>query len=189
MKSLGSLKISPGNLSYHFKTKGDLVAALIEELHELNTAANQRELPPPGPELLFEFGVRSFTNDWAYRGIAGSFADAILLSTGATQRERELHGDRIARVKAVFLSLRDAGVFREDIVEIVEDLAWVGRFVGRFFVAEARLHYPDTEGEKIVRIYALRTVSVLAPMFTEAYFEEFLKLRERVNAELAEGST
>ena len=62
------LDISEGNLWYHFRTKRDLIAALLDELEQ--TIEQQHERPPADPGNIgtyADYARQCFRTMWAYR--------------------------------------------------------------------------------------------------------------------------
>ncbi len=96
------LDLSPGNLSYHFPTKDDLILALIEEMHAENTAVVAT--PPAGP---FDFATldavirnimrRDLANAWLYRDLVSLLYGVPRLRAlhSAMQRAREARVDTL----------------------------------------------------------------------------------------------
>src|SRR4051812_45533142 len=86
-----ALEMSPGNLAYHFPTKDDLVAALVEELHELNAQSMLAE-PDDGPSMVTMYhGVRHIMqNDLRYRFVLLNYVDAVASSAHLQRLESTL---------------------------------------------------------------------------------------------------
>ena len=83
------LDISEGNLWYHFRTKRDLIAALLEELEQ--TIEQQYERPPADPgnvSTYADYARQCFRTMWAYRFLYRARFDP--------GRERELAERRLA---------------------------------------------------------------------------------------------
>jgi AcrR family transcriptional regulator len=103
------LELSPGNLSYHFATKQELIAALIEEAH----AANEAQVAAPGGPLDFArvdriiraIMRRDLENRWLMRDCIGLLTALPLLRSRHLQLQRE----REARVDGIVARLIDSG--------------------------------------------------------------------------------
>jgi AcrR family transcriptional regulator len=73
--------MSAGNLAYHFRTKDDLVAALVMELHELNQRTIFSGLPSDFSLLtLYRAAVAAMRNMLEYRFVLLSYVDAVTAS-------------------------------------------------------------------------------------------------------------
>lgn len=95
------LGLSPGNVSYHFPTKQDLVLALIEEMHAQNDATL---MPSDGPHDIAQLDAmirsvmdRDLENRWLMRDAVG------LLSVfpALAPMQKRMHRARQARVDAI----------------------------------------------------------------------------------------
>ena len=108
------LDLSPGNLSYHFATKEELIAALIEEAH----AANEAQVVAPGGPLDFArvdqivraIMLRDLENRWLMRDCIGLLTTLPLLRS----RHLELQREREARVDGIVARLIDSGLLDGD---------------------------------------------------------------------------
>jgi AcrR family transcriptional regulator len=108
------LDLSPGNLSYHFATKEELIVALIEEVH----AANEAQVVMPGGRLDFArvdqiiraIMLRDLENRWLMRDCIGLLTTLPLLRSRHLQLQRE----REARVDGIVARLIDSGLLDGD---------------------------------------------------------------------------
>ncbi|MGC3997083.1 MAG: TetR/AcrR family transcriptional regulator [Anaeromyxobacter sp.] len=104
------LELSPGNVSYHFPTKDDLVLALVREVHAQNdaqVAAIEGPLDFAGLEAILR-GImrRDLENRWFFRDYVG-----LLTAIPALLPVHErMHRGREARVDVVLGRLVEAGL-------------------------------------------------------------------------------
>lgn len=83
--------MSPGNLAYHFATKDELVAALLEELYELNRrTAFTEPMERFSLIVLYQAALAAMRNMLAFRFVLLSYADAVQASPRLAQLEAEL---------------------------------------------------------------------------------------------------
>lgn len=144
------LEMSPGNLSYHFRRKEDILFALLAKLAvENDTAYAAFEARPIGIPSFLDLVRQIFHNQYRYRGVY----------IGNQQVQRDIGGsDRFdypaveARRKAgfrdIFQSLHVSGAL--DLSEA--DIAFLVDFMslfGRFWISEALLfnEQPDETSE------------------------------------------
>jgi AcrR family transcriptional regulator len=116
--------ISAGNLSYHFATKDELVAALVLELHEVNQQQIFVALPP-GFSLvaLYRSAVAAMRNMLAYRFVLLSYVDAVGASPPLAALEADLARRRWHRHREMLALLVDNG-FVERAVSARSERLW-----------------------------------------------------------------
>ncbi len=142
------LGIQPGNLSYHFPTKDDLVRALGMGLRDLN---DRTILIPKAPSLegLCLMFRQVFRNHHRYRCIflslpklfvPGGPFDGLYVGSKEVERREVLH--------QYLERLVEAGLLRPELS--ASDLRRVVSFLGlvsRGWIADARVSFPDQEPE------------------------------------------
>lgn len=102
------LDLSPGNVSYYFPTKEDLILALIEEMHAENNAAFASST---GPRDFVQLDAslrvvmrRDLDNRWLTRDAVG-----LLITLPALRPlQKRMHEARLARVDAIVERLIEA---------------------------------------------------------------------------------
>jgi AcrR family transcriptional regulator len=76
-----ALKMSPGNLAYHFSTKDELVAALVKELHaRINAAVGAGMAAEPSLAGFYRAAQAAMRDLLAYRFVLLSYVDAVRAS-------------------------------------------------------------------------------------------------------------
>lgn len=99
------LGLSPGNVSYHFATKEDLVLALLEEMHSANNAATNRSGGPIDfvtvDALIRDVMRRDLENVWLMRDVVGLITVLPALRPVA----QRMHHARHARVDRIVAQL------------------------------------------------------------------------------------
>ena len=96
------LDLSPGNLSYHFPTKDELVIALVEEMHAQNTAVVAAPLVGPFDFAQLDAVIRNIMrrdleNAWLYRDLVSLLygVPGMRAIHGSMQRAREARVDTL----------------------------------------------------------------------------------------------
>jgi AcrR family transcriptional regulator len=102
------LNLSPGNVSYHFATKEDLVLALIEEMHGENNAVFA---PNDGPHDFVQLDAsiravmrRDLDNRWLMRDAVG----LLIVLPALRPLQKRMHRARLVRVDAIVERLTGA---------------------------------------------------------------------------------
>lgn len=99
-------EMSAGNLAYHFRTKDDLVAALVMELHELNQRTIFSGLPSDFSLLtLYRAAIAAMRNMLGYRFVLLSYVDAVTASPGLQELESALVRKRRLRHEVMLEAL------------------------------------------------------------------------------------
>lgn len=99
-------EMSAGNLAYHFRTKDDLVAALVMELHELNQRTIFSGLPSDFSLLtLYRAAIAAMRNMLGYRFVLLSYVDAVTASPGLQELESALVRKRWLRHEVMLEAL------------------------------------------------------------------------------------
>ena len=168
-----TLDMSPGNLVYHFPTKGSLVAALLQQLHELNDRAVAEGASQTGFAGLFGQMLRVFQNDFAYRGLLANYTDAVLSHSETAAMEPMLYERRLRSIEIVLERLVGSGVLRREVLSHREYVAWAVVFAGRNWLTDARLHPSGDAPDRVIARYALRTLYILGGYFTDAAKRDF----------------
>jgi len=103
-------EMSAGNLAYHFPTKGDLVAALITELHDLNQRTIFYALPEPFRLVtLYRSATAVMRNMLVYRFVLLSYIDAVTVSPQLQSFEASLECKRRQRHRQMLEALIRCG--------------------------------------------------------------------------------
>jgi AcrR family transcriptional regulator len=149
------LDMSPGNLAYHYRTKDDLVAALVLELH--GQSGVWTALPPTFSLVtLYQVATATMRNTLPYRFILLSYADAVRSSPELQALSARLFQKRKARYDEMVELLAAGGwVVRRKIQPRLAIVYEQGEMIssGWLIAAETR---PDLRGdlEAAIRHYA-----------------------------------
>jgi AcrR family transcriptional regulator len=162
------LQISPGNLSYHFSKKEDILMALLEQFSGQNSSFYEQyyALTPTNARFL-ELMHRIFDSQYQYRGvyIGNQFVQAEL-----QRRDRfdyqSVAAKRVATFQKIFKGLDAAGhisVNEEDITFLVSYIT----LFGRFWISEATLFNKTPDKQKTIQHYLLLLARQLSLFATE----------------------
>lgn len=148
-----SLGISPGNMSYYFPKKEDLLEELQGRIVQANDAAFKSFFNNPGGIVQFlQLMQQIFNNQYKYR--------CLLLSLVELQRERDTN-----RVTYREIEQRRRNFYRNVFQTMVQykelrateaDLDFLVSFItlaGRFWLSEAAVSFRDWTKEEIINYY------------------------------------
>lgn len=172
------LEISPGNLSYHFSKKEDILIALLEDFSKRNTAFyeeyNQSSTSLEGFLRLMK---NVFQNQYDYRGvfIGNQFVQNELLkqerfpySKIVERRRKTFHQIFSALEKMGYLSFSKGDV---------EFLVSFTTLFGRFWISEATLFNRSPAKDEVVKYYVTlyaRQLSLFATKQGKGSIKSFL---------------
>lgn len=142
-----ALEISPGNMSYHFPKKEDVILALMEKMSEGNSicfeAYGQKE-----PSLLSFIALYEavFTNQFAYRGllIGNTEFEEVLKNRYVQKRTYE---KRINQLRNMVIGLRNKGLLYLAEPDQEMFLAFLA-FFGRSWIHESFLFQQENASVK-----------------------------------------
>lgn len=164
-----ALEMSPGNLSYHFSKKEDILIAMLEQFQETNSSSYEDYLAQtPSLERFLELMKKIFESQYHYRGvfIGNQFVQAEIES-GERFNYKETQAKRIAGFTKIFRNLDAAGqlkVTEEDISFLVSHIT----LVGRFWIYEATLFNKSPEKEQTIKYYLFLLAKQLSLFATQA---------------------
>lgn len=148
------LKISPGNLSYHFSKKEDILFSLLNQFSEQNNKLyDEYFLAPPSNARFLTFMNRIFDYQYKFRGvyIGNQFVQAEIKNEDRFNYA-SIAVRRAASFKKIFENLHSAGqisVTAEDISFLVSHIT----LFGRFWISEATLFNKSPDKEQIIKHY------------------------------------
>jgi len=144
------LGLSPGNVSYHFRKKESLVAALATRLAERNVRQLAHEIDDvPGFLELFR---SLFHGQYAFRGLHLALPDVLATFADIRAAYRGRERARRRSVLGLLLRLRAGGALDasdDELSRLVSKLT----FVARFWIAESTVSYPDATEDELVAHY------------------------------------
>lgn len=106
------LKISPGNLTYHFKRKDDLIRATLDVLKERLRIALQRPVAVGSAEDGAEYLIRVFGTFWDFRFFFNSLAYLLTDDRRLRREYSEFRDWVIDTMESDIAYLHDRGHFR-----------------------------------------------------------------------------
>lgn len=163
-----ALGISPGNLSYHFSKKEDILIALLEQYRDANSSLYKDYfVKAPSLEHFLNLMKRIFESQYHYRGvfIGNQFVQAEIES-GERFDYNETYAKRVAGFTSIFKDLNTAGYIKVtdgDISFLVSHIT----LVGRFWIYEATLFNKSPEKEPTIQHYISLLAKQLSLFATE----------------------
>jgi AcrR family transcriptional regulator len=154
------LGLSPGNVSYHFPRKENLVAALVERHGERNRVRFNREIESVSDFL--EMFRELFRAQWAWRGLLLALPDIMVTWDKLRANYRKSEKTRRAQLLGLLQSLRAGSQLEasdRELSRLVSQLT----FVARFWISEARVSYWQYGEEKVLGHYLAHVADALRP--------------------------
>ena len=157
--------LSAGNLSYHFATKDDLVAAVVLELHQLTQREIFAALPPDFSLVtLYRSATMAMRFMLGYRFVLLSYVDAVAASPKLAALDRELRRRRWHRHQQM-LRLLVENRFVERAANARSERIWEqGAMISSGWLAAATLR--GWSDERAVLHYAKLGCALLEPWCT-----------------------
>ena len=162
------LGLSPGNVSYHFKRKDDLVVALAQQLNELNNRTYDLEHPAGDVAEWMERYAQLFRNQWAYRALALALPSLMMSSEPLRQHYDAVQEQRRGNHAQVLRSLERAGQLKRVSAKTRATLVGSIALIGRFWLADHMVSYPHEPLERVIRHVQSLLANVLLPHATPA---------------------
>ncbi len=109
-----SLKISPGNLYYHFKNKEDIIQALFDRFEiEIRAVIAEDVVPPISTSRFVAFYQRSMSVAWKYRFIFGGLLHLLRKDNALALRYRDLQAWALENLASITIQLvRDGNMVK-----------------------------------------------------------------------------
>jgi AcrR family transcriptional regulator len=162
-----ALNMSPGNLSYHFKKKEDLLAVILETYSQINAGirAEYRMESPHFGRFMHMF-VRIFQNQYTHRGVLSEIVEVNrLLRTVSDEDYSSGQSTRVAEFTNLMIGLQRSGSMKQSEDALNETLRLLTLY-GRFWIAEAFLNMKG-ESETIIEEYATLLAKLLRHYATD----------------------
>ncbi len=159
------LGLSPGNVSYHFRRKEDLIAALAEQ-HSGQNRAQFDHTPHTLAELLEMFRAL-FHRQYQHRGLMLALPDMMETFEAIRTTYRRTERTRRQRLFDQFTTLRERNLLAGSDRELQHLVAHV-MLAARFWIGEARVSYNRHGEARIIGHYVALLADLLRPHATRA---------------------
>lgn len=173
------LGLSPGNVSYYFPTKDDLVLEIARRLSAENTKLFQEAEQDLSLTAFIELFVAAFHNHYNFRCIFTSFVHIMKHYPALGEGYLGIQRTRRAVIHSDISELAALGYLKKDLAKAdLTNLVLVISHLARFWVQEAEVLMKSHTTEKIIRHYAGLIASTLLPFATSkgrAQLEPFTK--------------
>ncbi|MEM7102927.1 MAG: TetR/AcrR family transcriptional regulator [Bacteroidota bacterium] len=150
------LEMSPGNLSYHFRKKEDILFSLLNQFSEHNDQAYiAYQSSPPSNEQFLILMSRIFEHQYNYRGvyIGNQFVQAEI------RKKDRFDYATIAKKRETSFKMIFEGLHAAEQVSITEeDISFLVSYItlfGRFWISEATLFSKSPDKAQIINHYLL----------------------------------
>jgi AcrR family transcriptional regulator len=160
--------ISPGNLSYHFKTKDDLVSALVLELHEWARTVFTGLPAEFSFVTLYRTAITVMHNTLRYRFVLLSYVDAVMASPELQRLEATLQITRRQRTHLMLGLLARNGFVHAEAIAKAPYLHEISAMISSGWLNAAALDPIRRDDEAVVLHYAKIGCSLLEPYCTPA---------------------
>lgn len=163
------LDISPGNLTYYFKKKEDVLAALLNQFSTLNTHTLESylQLEPTNANFL-QLMRNIFENQFRFRGVyVGNQFFPVAVVEKKIFDYQSVVTKRKAFYQEIFSSLRKAGQLDMDDQDVSFLVSFITLF-GRFWITEATLFNKSPNKDEVIQHYLSLLARQLSLFSTEA---------------------
>lgn len=161
------LNLSPGNVTYHYAKKEDLVLAIARELSDLNSQTIQISRQPQDLVQFLEMFRALFENQYRYRCLVLSVVHVMEHYSAVAEHHKRTQTVRTGSFRDTLCHLRDAGSIRGNVEDQELDrMAAHCSLVGRFWLSEYWLSDRSRPLEDAIRHYQSLLASVLLPYVT-----------------------
>jgi AcrR family transcriptional regulator len=173
------LEVSPGNLTYHFSKKSDILIALLKQFSAQNSAlyADYFSVPASNAHFL-NLMSRIFESQFSYRGvyIGNQFVQAEL-QEGDQFDYPAIAAKRKAIFRRIFTELRAAGHLELEDEDISFLISYITLFA-RFWISEATLFQKSPDQASTIQHYLsllAKQLSLFATDRGKQSIEEFTR--------------
>lgn len=162
------LGLSPGNVSYHFPRKQDLVAALSAELGERNAAtlgdlAEAHDLA----DLLRRYRA-TFVNQYEYRGIVRAAVTLVETDPASAARILTTERERRQGLTRAFRAMVGPELRPDTDDASIARLVAVCSLIARFWLGETLLSFRDVPAARVIDHYLAMLAQALWSPATDA---------------------
>ena len=168
------MKISDGNLRYHFRTKEDILYALYLDLvAQLNQAFDQHQRNPATLSSMYQALLYTFDQFVAYRFLLLDFTEIMRQNSSIRNHYQALYQLRQQQFEQVIEDLKLSGTLRDDInQQQYANLAAHFNIVSDFWLAHAEILYPNDAIDHLAH-FAQVAFSLMMPYLTEEGRKEY----------------
>jgi len=163
------LGLSPGNVSYHFPRKEDLVTGLVHLLRAGNQRRLARELGSLGDFL--EMFRELFENQHEFRGLVLALPDVLETFDQLRTEYRRVEHHRRRALFERLAGLRARGVVAGSDTELSRLVSHL-TLIARFWIAEARVTYSKYGRDRAIAHYLALIADNLEPLATPVHAAE-----------------
>ena len=161
------LGLSPGNLTYHFPKKENIIVAIAEQLSAFNSQTLQASKQPEDLKQFLELFRAIFNNHFQYRCLLLSFVHLTEQYPAMAARYREVQAVRTGSFQEQLVYLRAIGFLKEDVSEVeIQRMAAYCSLIGRFWLSEYWVSYRDKPLEQMIAHYLNLLAGVFIPYVT-----------------------
>jgi AcrR family transcriptional regulator len=144
------LGLSPGNVSYHYRRKQNLVAALVDRIGQRNTGRLGRDLTDLRGFL--ELFRDLFRGQLEHRGMLLALPDILETYDEIRASYQAVEHNRRDRLFQLLSRLRDGGSLTATDAELSRLVSHL-TLIARFWIAEARVSYGDYDFDRVIDHY------------------------------------
>ena len=168
------MKISDGNLRYHFRTKEDILYALYLDLvKQLNQAFDQHQRNLATLSSMYRALVYTFNQFAAYRFLLLDFTEIMRQYSSIRNHYQTLYRLRQQQFERVIEDLKLSGTLRNDInKQQYTNLAVHFNIVSDFWLAHAEILYPEDATNHLAH-FAQVAFSLMVPYLTKEGRKEY----------------
>jgi AcrR family transcriptional regulator len=147
------LSIRPGNITYYFPKKEDILVELGKQLSELNSATITKLENPSMTDLLERYR-QVFNNHYEYRCLFLSFVSQMQQNKKLSENYGKVEKSRLEDFRKILNKLIDSGyldasVTKDDIEHLVSFLS----LVARFWISESTISYKKLSKNQAINHY------------------------------------
>ncbi len=147
------LGLSPGNVSYYFPKKEDLIAALMGELAARNTANVADLTTSENLADLLERYRRTFEAQYEYRFLPRAIVHIIESFPDLAARYRQVETKRRQGLTLALESMIGTELKRDVDAETLAVVVGTFTLVARFWLSEARISFPESDPLELIDHY------------------------------------
>ncbi|MCG3167286.1 MAG: hypothetical protein POELPBGB_03073 [Bacteroidia bacterium] len=147
------LNIRPGNITYYFPKKEDILVELGKQLSELNSATIVK-LENPSMTDFMERYRQVFNNHYEYRCLFLSFVSQMQQNKKLSENYGKVEKSRLEDFRKILNKLVEAGYLDTSVTEDdIEQLVSFLSLVARFWISESTVSYKKLSKKQAINHY------------------------------------